>query len=102
MDDKKLKELIEGIQQQLEAENLDYVMVVANHQEDGTTDGFVGVRADRGIEIPADILFCAAQNGKKGAQTFVSRIVENVYRLVGKYSAKLQTDPTKKKPTIYN
>lgn len=36
MDNQKFQELVDGIRQQLEDENLDYVLVIANHQVNQT------------------------------------------------------------------
>lgn len=78
MDSEKFDELLSDIRDQLEAENLDYVLCVANHVEGKPVEGIVGVKTDNGIDSIADMIFCAAVNGETGPQHFIERIIENV------------------------
>ena len=78
MDNQKFQELVDGIRQQLEDENLDYVLVIANHQESQAVEGIVGIHADHGIQVPADMLFSAALEGEKAPQHFIDRVIDNV------------------------
>ena len=78
MDSVKFDELLSDIRDQLEAENLDYVLCVANHVEGKPVEGIVGVKTDNGIDSIADMIFCAAVNGETGPQHFIERIIENV------------------------
>ena len=78
MDSEKFDELLSDIRDQLEAENFDYVLCVANHVPGKSVEGIVGVKTDNGIDSIADMLFCAAVNGETGPQHFIERIIENV------------------------
>ena len=78
MDSEKFDELLSDIRDQLEAENLDYVLCVSNHVPDKSIQGIVGVKTDHGIDSIADMIFCAAVNGETGPQHFIERIIENV------------------------
>lgn len=78
MDSEKFDELLSDIRDQLEAENLDYVLCVANHVDGQPVEGIVGVKTDNGIDSIADMIFCAAVNGETGPQHFIERIIENV------------------------
>lgn len=78
MDSEKFDELLSDIRDQLEAENLDYVLCVANHVEGKPVEGIVGIKTDNGIDSIADMIFCAAVNGETGPQHFIERIIENV------------------------
>ena len=78
MDSEKFDELLSDIRDQLEAENLDYVLCVANHVEGKPVEGIVGVKTDHGLDSIADMIFCAAVNGETGPQHFIERIIENV------------------------
>lgn len=82
MDNQKFQELVDGIRQQLEDENLDYVLVIANHQENQAVEGIVGIHADHGIQVPADMLFSAALEGEKAPQLFIERVIDNVINAV--------------------
>lgn len=78
MDSVKFDELLSDIRDQLEAENFDYVLCVANHVPGKSVEGIVGVKTDNGIDSIADMIFCAAVNGETGPQHFIERIIENV------------------------
>ena len=81
MDSEKFKVMIEGFRKQLEAEHLDYVMVIVNHQEDQAHEGIVGIHTDHGIDVPADILFQAAVDGEQAPRHFIDCLTTNVFSL---------------------
>ena len=84
MDSEKFKAMIEGFRKQLEAEHLDYVMVIVNHQEDQAHEGIVGIHTDHGIDVPADMLFQTAVDGESAAQHFIERLLFDVFSFLNK------------------
>lgn len=84
MDSKKFNTLVDGFRKQLEAENLDYVMVIVNHQESQPAEGIVGIHADNGIDVPADMLFRAAKEGEQAPQHFIERLLFDVFSSLNK------------------
>lgn len=84
MDSKKFNTLVDGFRKQLEAENLDYVMVIVNHQESQPAEGIVGIHTDNGIDVPADMLFRAAKEGEQAPQHFIERLLFDVFSSLNK------------------
>lgn len=84
MDSKKFNTLVDGFRKQLEAENLDYVMVIVNHQESQPAEGIVGIHIDNGIDVPADMLFRAAKEGEQAPQHFIERLLFDVFSSLNK------------------
>ena len=84
MDSKKFNTLVDGFRKQLEAENLDYVMVIVNHQESQPAEGIVGIHTDNGIDVPADMLFRAAKEGEQAPQYFIERLLFDVFSSLNK------------------
>ena len=82
MNDKKFEEFVDGIRQQLEDKGMDYVLIVADHQDQKAVEGIVNIHTDHGIHVPADMLFSAALDGEKAPQRFIERIIENVIKSV--------------------
>lgn len=84
MDSEKFKAMIDGFREQLEAEHLDYVMVIVNHHEDQPVEGIVGIHTDNGIDVPADMLFKAAKEGEQAPQHFIERLLFDVFSFLNK------------------
>lgn len=84
MDSEKFDKLLSDIRDQLEAENLDYVLCVANYVPSEAAEGIVATHAkNNGVASIADMIFSAAADGEIGPQHFIERIIENVVHAVG-------------------
>lgn len=66
----------------LESNGLDYVMIIVNNQDGLPDEGVVGIHADKGVDIPADMLFEAAAIGESAPQHFIERILTNTFKTV--------------------
>lgn len=66
----------------LESNGLDYVMIIVNHQDGQPDEGVVGIHADKGVAIPADMLCEAAVSGESAPRHFIERILTNTFKAV--------------------
>lgn len=85
MESKKFTALLNSIHNQLDAEHLDYVIVVVNHDGDKPAEGIVGINTHKGLGPVADILFTAAKAGESAPQHFIEHIIRNVFGSISEH-----------------
>lgn len=95
METKKFDELLNDVRQQLEDQEVDFVLVATNVEHDQPVEGLVVVSSKHGISYHADMLFQAAQNGEEAPQHFIERIIQRAINAIKQYLQNVMSDSPK-------
>lgn len=95
---------MKSVRDQMDAENLDYVLVAVNYEDGQPDEGLVNIHTHRDADAVADVLFHAATSGERAPQHFIERTLHNVFSYLGEYLSRLDTKKRRNKtnPKIFN